>query len=79
MEKAFESLSTARVVSAISMTDEQKAALVKKLEKMSGHIVTAEYEIDETLLGGVVVHMDDTVIDGSLKQQLKEVKEVIGI
>lgn len=79
MEKAFESLSTARVVSTIPLTDEQKTALIKKLEKMSGHIVAAEYEIDETLLGGVVVHMDDHVIDGSLKQQLKEVKEVIGI
>lgn len=77
--KAFESVSNARVVSTIPLTDEQKTALVKKLEKMSGHLVTAEYEIDETLLGGVVVHMDDTVIDGSLKQQLKEVKEVIGI
>ena len=46
---------------------------------MSGHIVTAQYEIDESLLGGVVVHMDGMVIDGSLKHQMKEVKEVIGI
>lgn len=79
MLKAFESVSDARVISTIPLTDEQKAALIKKLEKISGHIVTAQYEIDEALLGGMVIHMDDTVIDGSLKQQLKDVKEVMGI
>lgn len=77
--KAFASVSNARVVSAVSLTDSEKAALIRKLEKISGHSVTAQYEIDESLLGGMVVHMDDTVIDGSLKHQLKEVKEVIGI
>lgn len=77
--KAFASVSSARIVSAVPLTGPEKTALIKKLEKISGHMVTAQYEIDESLLGGVVVHMDDTVIDGSLKHQLKEVKEVIGI
>lgn len=77
--KAFTSVSDARIVSTVSLTDTQKAALIKKLEKISGHHVTAQYEIDASLLGGIVIHMDDTVIDGSLKHQLKEVKEVIGI
>lgn len=77
--KAFSSVSNARVVSMIPLTDSEKEALLKKLEKISGHHVTAKYEIDESLLGGMVIYMDDTVIDGSLKHQLKEVKEVIGI
>lgn len=77
--KAFASVSSARIVSAVPLTDSEKAALTKKLEKISGHMVTAQYELDESLLSGVVVHMDDTVIDGSLRHQLKEVKEVIGI
>ena len=55
--KAFASVSSARIVSTIPLTDAEKARLIKKLEKMSGHIVTAQYEIDESLLGGVVVHM----------------------
>lgn len=77
--KSFTSVSDARIVSAVPLTDSEKSALVKKLEAISGHHVTAEYEIDKSLLGGVVVHMDDTVIDGSLKHKLKEIKEVIGI
>ena len=30
------------------------------------------------LIGGVVIYVGDTVIDGSLKSRLKDIKEVIG-
>ena len=73
----LESVSTARIISAAALTDSQKKALIEKLEKISGHTVTAEYEIDEALLGGLTVYIDDKVIDGSLRRKLKEVKEVI--
>ena len=75
--KALESISTARVISAVALSEAQKEALIKKLEKVSGHMVTATYEIDESLLGGLTVYIDDKVIDGSLRRKLKEVKEVI--
>jgi F-type H+-transporting ATPase subunit delta len=75
--RTFESVSTARIISAAALTDSQKKALIEKLEKISGHTVTAEYEIDEALLGGLTVYIDDKVIDGSLRRKLKEVKEVI--
>ena len=76
--RALASLSTARVVSAVALTDEEKKALTKKLEKLSGHRVTMQYEIDETILGGLIVYMDDKVIDGSLRRKIQKVKEVIG-
>ena len=75
--KALESISTAQVISAVPLTDDQKKALVIKLEKISGHRVSATYEIDETLLGGLTVYMDDKVFDGSLRRRLKEIKEVM--
>lgn len=76
--KAFEAVSNARIVSTVPLTKQEKSNLIAKLEKISGHRVTAKYEINTTLLGGVVVYIDDVVIDGSLKRKLKEVKEVIG-
>lgn len=79
MYQALQSLSHAKVVSAVPLTESEKTALIKKLEKISGHSVSAQYETDESLLGGLVVYMDGNVLDGSLKNQLKEVKEVIGI
>lgn len=77
--EAFASVSKARVVSAVPLTDPEKEALTKKLEKISGHVVAAQYEVDASLLGGAAVYMDGAVIDGSLKHQLKEAKEVIGV
>lgn len=76
--KAFESVSIAKIVTAVPLTEQEKSELVSQLEKKSGHSVTPQYEIDKSLLGGAVVYMDGTVTDGSLKNKLKQVKEVIG-
>ena len=75
--RALSKISTARVVSAVALTDEEKHTLVARLEKISGHTVVAQYDIDEGILGGIVVHMDDTVIDGSLRRKLKEIEGAI--
>lgn len=76
--RAAGSVSSARIVSAIPLTDGEKRDLIAGLEKRSGHRVEARYETDAALLGGIVVYMDDTVIDGSLRRKLKNVKEVLG-
>ena len=76
--KALRSVLDARVVSAVALTEQEKAALVQKLEKISGRHVRPQYEVDPSLLGGVTVYMDGTVIDGSLRRKLNEMKDVIG-
>ena len=67
----------ARIVSAVELSAAQKRALVEKLEHQSGKRVEPEYIVDETLLGGLVVEMEGRVLDGSLKKDLQQVKEVI--
>jgi F-type H+-transporting ATPase subunit delta len=42
---------------------------------MSGKEVVLEMEIDESLLGGVVAYMGSQVYDGSLKNQLAQIKD----
>lgn len=76
MEEAGK-VSTAQITSAVELTEEQKDALIQKLEKQCGHTVTAEHRVDESLLGGIVIEIDGKVIDGSLKTRLSDVKEVI--
>ncbi|MBR5454144.1 MAG: ATP synthase F1 subunit delta [Clostridia bacterium] len=70
-------VSTARVISAIPLTDDQLDRIREKLEAQSGFSVTVINETDPKLIGGVVIEMDDKVIDGSIKRRLQEVKEVI--
>lgn len=67
----------ARVVSAAPLTEEQKAALKQKLEKKSGGSVELSCEVDATIMGGLIVEMQGVVMDGSLRQRLREVKEVM--
>ncbi|MBP5262612.1 MAG: ATP synthase F1 subunit delta [Clostridiales bacterium] len=69
--------SKAVVISAVELDDQTKARLVEKLHQMSGHIIEAEYRIDKSLIGGLIVEMDGRRIDGSLKKRLKEIKEVM--
>ncbi|MBR0442993.1 MAG: ATP synthase F1 subunit delta [Clostridia bacterium] len=70
-------VSVAQVRSAVALTDRQKNALIKKLERVSGARVTLECTVDPSLLGGAVVEMDGRVIDGSVRRRLLEVKEVM--
>ena len=69
--------SFAVVKSAVELTDGEKEKLRQKLEKISGNTVEAEYHTDPSLLGGVLVEMDGTVFDGSLRHRLQNVKEVM--
>lgn len=70
-------VSKARIVSAVALTEQEKAALKEKLESMCGHAVEPEYTLDSSLLGGLLVEMDGKVMDGSLRQRLRDIKDVM--
>ena len=71
------SLVTASVTSAVELTEDQKRALIEKLEKMSARQVQLTCRVDPTLLGGLIVEMDGKIMDGSLRYRLRDVKEVM--
>ena len=75
--RASMEITVAKVVSAVDLNDGEKEAILKKLADMSGKQVSAVFEVDESLLGGVVVHMDGNILDGSLRHRLQEMKEVM--
>ena len=72
-----QSIVTARVISAVELTQDQKAALTQKLEKMSASSVQLFCEVDPSLLGGMIVEMNGKIMDGSLRNRLRDVKEVM--
>ena len=71
------SMISAKVVSAVPLTEDEIRGLTKNLEKKSGKAVSLERSVDPSLLGGMIVEMEGTVIDGSLRHRLREVKEVM--
>ena len=75
--QAFSHTTRIRVVSAVALSDAQKQALLAKLERFSHSQVVPTYEIDPSILGGLILYLGDRMIDGSILSRLKEVKEVI--
>ena len=76
---ASKNVSNARVISAVPLTEEEKQALCRKLEETRKGTVRPEFSVDPSLLGGIVVEMDGTVLDGSLRRRLRDVKEVMSL
>ena len=76
---ASKRVSNAKVTSAVALTDAEKQKLTSRLEALCKGEVNTEYFIDENLLGGLVVELDGKIMDGSLRQRLREIKEVISI
>ena len=70
-------ISVANVVSAVALNEDEVQRLKTKLEKMCGHTVKISCSVDESILGGMIVDLDGKVMDGSLRNRLHEVKDVI--
>lgn len=66
-----------KIRSAVALSEDQKQRLQTKLETIHTAKVFITYEIDPSLIGGVVMETDDKVTDGSIRHRLQEVKEVI--
>ncbi len=71
---------SAQITSARVLSETEKAEMQTNLAKLTGKNVALNFEIDETLIGGVVTRIGSTVYDGSVKTQLEELKQqMIGI
>jgi F-type H+-transporting ATPase subunit delta len=66
---------TAEVTSAKPLDPTQLSQITAALEKLSGKKVTVTKREDPELLGGVVAKVGDTVYDGSLRTQLRTLRD----
>ena len=48
-----------------------------ELEKRFGRNITLSCEVDPSLIGGVRVEVDGRVIDGSIRNKLEQIKDVM--
>jgi len=65
----------AEVTSALPLDATQLSQITLVLEKLSGKKVSITKHEDAALLGGVVAKLGDTVYDGSLRTQLRVLRE----
>jgi F-type H+-transporting ATPase subunit delta len=63
--------SVAHVVSAVLLSATQERRLVDTLERLYGRTMGLQVQVDPTVLGGLVIRVDDEVIDGSIAHRLE--------
>ncbi|HVM54783.1 MAG TPA: ATP synthase F1 subunit delta [Acidimicrobiales bacterium] len=68
----------AEVRTAVPLTDDQRTRLADALGKATGKSVEVKSIVDPSVLGGVVAQIGDTVIDGSIRNRLEQLREAIG-
>jgi F-type H+-transporting ATPase subunit delta len=63
--------SVAHVVSAVPLTEAQERRLVATLERVYGRTMGLQVQVDPSVLGGLVIRVEDEVIDGSIAHRLE--------
>ena len=67
----------AEVRSAIPLTDDQKSRLADALGKATGKQVEIKVILDPSVKGGLVAQVGDTVIDGSIRRRLEQLRNAL--
>src|SRR4030042_1357483 len=65
---------TAEVITSIPLPEDLIERFQKELSKASKKQVFLKPLVDESILGGVIVKIENKVIDGSVKHRLEEIK-----
>jgi F-type H+-transporting ATPase subunit delta len=68
-------ISEAKVVSARPLDEQERRELEQQIAGRTGGAVEAHYQVDSSLIGGVVVQVGSTVYDGSLRGRLDRLRE----
>jgi len=77
---SYRGIEQAEVVTAIPLTDEEKARLAERLSAIVGKKAVLKAEIDPSLIGGIIVRIAGKLIDGSTRSQLETLKrELVGV
>ena len=64
----------AEVRSAVPLNDDQRKRLAEALNKATGKQVEVKVIVDPSVMGGIVAQVGDTVIDGSVRSRLEQLK-----
>jgi len=67
----------AEVRSAAPLDDRQREELAAALSKATSKKVEIKVIVDPSIIGGIVTKIEDTVIDGSVKRRLEQLKEQV--
>jgi F-type H+-transporting ATPase subunit b len=66
---------SAEVVSALPLTADEQVTVKKDVLSKMGKQVEVDFRVDPTILGGLIIHVGDKVLDGSVAGQLETLRQ----
>jgi F-type H+-transporting ATPase subunit delta len=63
-------------VRSVALTDDQIARLTQALSARTNREITVRNIVDPTVMGGIVTRIGDSVIDGTVRTRLNQLREV---
>ena len=68
-------ISHAKATTAVPLSDSDREALVERLRQQTSRRIVLETEVDPALIGGVVVQIDDRLVDASTRARLEALRQ----
>lgn len=62
---------------AVTPTDAELESLKTSLQQRTGESIELTTHVDSAILGGIIVRMQDTIIDGSVRGRLERLRETL--
>ena len=76
--KEEKGIGIAHISSAVELSKEQKSKIEQKLlETTDYREIEGNYDVDKSLIGGLVIRISDTVVDSSLKTQINNLSKTL--
>ena len=76
--KEEQGIGVAYISSAMELSREQKEKIEQKLlETTKYQVIEGIYRVDQTLIGGLVIRIQDTIVDSSLKTQIANLSKTL--
>ena len=74
LHKTHHKIATAKFTTAIPLDSELKEKVSNYIKSKTSFEIELIEEIDEAILGGAIIKMDDQQLDGSVRRNIKELK-----
>lgn len=76
--REYRNIGVASVTSAVSLSEEQKKAVEKRLLETTKYVAfEMHYTVDEALIGGLVIRIGDRVVDSSIRTRLDHMAKTL--
>lgn len=76
--KKYKNIGVASVTSAVELNKKQKAQIKTRLLETTNYVeMEIKYKVDKSILGGLIIRIEDRVVDSSIKTQIEKMSRTL--